>query len=146
MTWAEARVVLLDAGARRSEFLRWAVRTCGLESRVVVDCGRAEEIGRRPDRRERFAAVTARSFGPPAVTAECAASFLCLGGLLVVSSPPWASGPPADRWPTDQLSRLGLGRGVAVRNGFGYTVMSKESETPDRFPRRVGVPAKRPLF
>ena len=48
--------------------------------------------------------MTARSFGPPAATAECAAPLLAVGGLLVVSEPP--DGP--DRWPADALAALGL--------------------------------------
>ena len=59
--------------------------------------------------------VWARSFGSPPVTAECAAPFLEVGGLLVVSEPlrPPVSGPSssqvpaADRWPADGLAPLG---------------------------------------
>ena len=47
----------------------------------------------------------ARSFGPPAVTAECAIGFLRPGGEILVSEPPE---PDPDRWPADGLAGLGL--------------------------------------
>ena len=48
----------------------------------------AEAAGHDPLLRGQFDLVTARSFGRPAVTAECAAPFLRREGLLVVSEPP----------------------------------------------------------
>jgi hypothetical protein len=32
------------------------------------------------------------------------------------------------------------------RGAFGFDVVRQEMPCPDRFPRRVGVPRKRPLF
>src|SRR3546814_9312392 len=85
--------------AKRCAFLREAVEALGADERVEVVEGRAEEIGRGEMRRV-VDAVIARSFGPPAATAECAAPLLRAGGLLVVSEPPEA----LDRWPEDGRS------------------------------------------
>ena len=73
--------------------------------RVTVVAGRAEELGRSPQWRGRMAAVVARSFGSPSVTAECAAPLLAVGGQLVVSEPPE---PAAGRWPAAGLALVGL--------------------------------------
>ena len=74
--WPDCRATLLDAGERRCAFLAEAVDRLGLggpgDGRAVP----AEEAGRRPDLRGGFDLVVARSFGPPAVTAECGAPFL----------------------------------------------------------------------
>ncbi len=86
--WPEARLVLVEAGSRRAAFLTEAVTRLGLESRVIVLRERAEVAGRDPGCRGRFDVVVSRSFGPPAVTAECAAPFLRVGGVLVASGPP----------------------------------------------------------
>ncbi len=148
LAWPDSRWTLLDAGARRVNFLSQAVRALGLEDRVSVVEGRAEELARRDGLRGRFNLVVARGFGPPAVTAECAAGFLVVGGRLVVSEPP---GGRPDRWPPAGLARLGLepvdagGEGEAV-GGSAYQVLRQASPCPERFPRRVGIPAKRPLF
>ena len=66
----DLQIVLLDAAERRTAFLEQAVAELGIGSRVTVVRGRAEELGRDPELRRRFDVVTARSFGPPAVTAE----------------------------------------------------------------------------
>ncbi len=145
LAWPAARITLLEAAGRRVAFLRRAVERCGLEERVSVVEGRAEEIGRDPQRRAAYQLVVARSFGRPATTAECAAPFLEVGGALVVSERPEGE-DDGDRWNEDGLVLLGLGPAALVRATFGFAVIRQQHACPDRFPRRVGVPAKRPLF
>ena len=45
-----------------------------------------------------------------------------------------------------ELRQLGLGPARQIRDEFGFAVLRQESECPDRFPRRTGMPSKRPLF
>ncbi len=121
-----------------------AVDRLGLADRVLVATGRAEDLARRPDLRTGFDVVTARAFGPPAVTAECSAGFVRVGGVVLVSEPPDA---PERRWPADGLRQLGFrSAGVVGEAGMGVRVLKAVAPCPDRYPRRVGVPAKRPLF
>lgn len=139
-TWPASRWVLLEASARRGAFLEQVVGDLQLESRVTVVVDRAERAARNPAWRGMFALVVARSFGSPAVTAECASGFLRPGGRLVVSEPPT---DVEDRWPEGPLASLGLvdrGRTGQVR------VLEQVARVLDRFPRRVGVPVKRPLW
>jgi 16S rRNA (guanine527-N7)-methyltransferase len=162
--WPEATVVLLDASARRTAFLTAAARRLGLEDHVAVRQDRAEVAGRDPELRGHLDFVLSRSFGRPAVTAECAAPLLKLGGWLVVSEPPATplpdpgpSGAPAaapgapdpsegPRWPAEPLRQLGLEPAGLVHEGFEYQTLRQFEACPERFPRRDGVPAKRPLF
>ena len=146
-SWPEARVVLLEAQGRRAAFLGRAVEALGLGDRVAVRQARAEEFGRDPAGRSRFDVVTARSFGPPAVVAECAAPLLRTGGWLVVSEPPDQSDEEVtQRWPAGPLAQLGLRPGERLRAAFDYRALGQAEPCPERFPRRNGVPAKRPLF
>lgn len=152
-----AAVVLLEAGARRASFLRAAAAELGMLSRVTVLHERAEEAGRVLRWRETFDAVTARSFGAPAVTAECGAPFVRVGGVMVVSNPPGQQPPPPPtpqvelvgppRWPAAGLETLGLlpGRVESV-GGFSFQVLAKAAPCPDRYPRRSGLPERKPLF
>ena len=71
--WPEATVALLEANGRRAAFLRRAVERLGLGDRVTVLEERAEVCGRDAGLRAGFDGVLARSFGRPAVVAECAA-------------------------------------------------------------------------
>ena len=143
----DVEVLLLDAMAKRCDFLESAVRELGVEDRTAVRCGRAEELARDPELRAAFPLVVARSFGAPAVLAECAVGFLSgPGSRLLVSEPPDTSASE-QRWPSEGLAELGLRRGDLSR-GHGGSIQELVVDTPvsDRFPRRVGVPAKRPLF
>lgn len=138
------RWVLVEAGARRAAFLRRAVAALAVEDRVEVREERAEVSGRVEALRAGVDLVVTRSFGRPAVVAECAAPLLRRGGRLVVSEPP---GGQDERWPPDGLAVLGLRSGPTVVSGAGtFQVVEQVDVCPDRFPRRVGVPAKRPLF
>ncbi len=73
---------------KRSAFLNEALAWPAAPSQGNVVVARAEEAARWPEFDGQFDLVTARSFGPPAVTAECAVRFLKPGGVLIVSEPP----------------------------------------------------------
>lgn len=144
----ELSMVLLDSQQRRTAFLQDAVARLGMEDRAQVVTGRAEEQARVPELRHQLDVVVARSFGPPATTAECSAPFLRLGGHLIVSEPP----DGADRWPADGLALLGLAAvelptfadGSALESH--YAMFVAQGLCGERYPRRDGVPAKKPLF
>jgi 16S rRNA (guanine527-N7)-methyltransferase len=143
--WPHASGTLLDARRRRCWFLEAAVRDGGLEERASVACGRAEELARWPELRAAYDLVVARGFGAPATTAECAVGFLRQGGRLVVSEPPGETSP--GRWPAAGLGELGLiGPEVRERKGGRFAVLTAEATAADRWPRRPGVPARRPLW
>ncbi len=151
--WPEARLTLLDANGRRAAFLRRALERLQVSDRVSVVQERAETAGRSSDLRGAFDAVLARSFGRPAVVAECGAPFLKPGGWLLVSEPPAAAGggrstegEPSTRWPSDPLLELGLEPVEAIHTEFGYQALRQRDPCPDRYPRRDGVPARKPLF
>jgi 16S rRNA (guanine527-N7)-methyltransferase len=123
--------VLLDASQRRTDFLRRAVGRLGVADRVGVVTARAEAAGHDAAWRGAFDAVVARSFAEPAVTAECAAPFLRIGGQLVVSEPP---DPRPGRWPAAGLAVLGLELDAGDR---GATVsLTQVRPCPARFARR----------
>jgi 16S rRNA (guanine527-N7)-methyltransferase len=162
--WPTATLVLLEANERRAQFLERAVVRCGFQERVQVAHLRAEIAGRDPLYRGSFDGVVVRSFGAPAVVAECSAPLLRKGGWLIVSEPPGdpneglqtdgavrsvesadSSADPS-RWPPEALAQFGLETVEFIRDGFGYQVMRQAELCPDKFPRRNGTPAKKPLF
>ena len=161
------RIVLLDGSLRRAAWLQHAVESLALPSGVEVVGERAELAGRKPQWRAGFSIVTSRSFGRPAVAAECAAPFLRVGGHLIVSEPPsvgWAptssepgevaaprAGGPSprlqERWPPDAVGELGFAPAIEwAAGGYRFATLQLSSQCPGRYPRRTGIPAKRPLF
>jgi 16S rRNA (guanine527-N7)-methyltransferase len=142
--WPASRWVLVDMGERRAVFLGDAVETLGVADRVTVAHRAAEEAGRDPQLRGAADLVVARSFGPPAVVAECAAPLLRVGGLLVVSEPPDLD--PA-RWPVEGLATLGLIVHSRRESSAGSVVVLEQgSVAREAVPRRPGAPARRPLW
>jgi 16S rRNA (guanine527-N7)-methyltransferase len=138
--WPKSSRVLHDAQSRRGAFLTDAAATLGLAERVRVVVDRAERAAHASDLRGAFDLVVARSFGPPAVTAECAVGFLRDGGDFVVSEPP---DDEPTRWPADGLAGLGFedrGRIGAVRR------LTCIAAAGDAVPRREGAPSKHPLW
>jgi 16S rRNA (guanine527-N7)-methyltransferase len=164
--WPAATMVLLEANERRAQFLERAVITCGFQERVEVVHLRAEIAGRDRLYRGAFDGVVVRSFGAPAVVAECSAPLLRKGGWLIVSEPPGdpsegsrtagavesvglpggAAESESSRWPAEALAQFGLEPVEFIRDGFGYQVTRQVELCPEKFPRRDGVPAKKPLF
>jgi 16S rRNA (guanine527-N7)-methyltransferase len=137
------RWTLLDGMVRRTTFLQHAVDALGLADRVEVRTARAEEAGREPALRGSYDLVVARGFGPPPVTAECAAPLLGIGGQLVVSEPPGSAG---DRWPAAGLAAVGLTLEAIIDGPPSFARLRLLHLADARYPRRVGVPGKRPLW
>lgn len=145
--WPACHACFLDGSARRCAALERAIHRLGIEHRSTVLHGRAEELGRDPVWRETQPLVVARAFGPPAVAAECGSPFVELGGLLVVTEPPLDIEGVGLRWPEEGLSSIGLE--FHERRSFdrGSMVLLRKTAALDpQWPRRNGVPAKRPLW
>lgn len=143
LLWPESEWVLLDGSLKRSSFLEEAIDELGLSARVTVVAERAETAGRSPSLRATFDLAVARGFAGPAVTAECGSPFLRRGGRLVVAEPP--GGEPG-RWDPEGLDQLGMARGPTLDSPTAAQVLVQVELCPDRYPRRVGIPAKRPLW
>lgn len=143
LLWPESEWGLVDANVRRTTFLQEAVVTLGVSGRVAVVAERAELVGRNADWRGGADLVVSRGFGPPAVAAECAAPLLRVGGLFVVAEPP---GGAPERWPAAGLELLGLVEDGRCVEPVALQRLRQVVACPERYPRRVGIPMKRPLF
>ncbi|MGA2968321.1 MAG: RsmG family class I SAM-dependent methyltransferase [Acidimicrobiales bacterium] len=138
------RAVLVDSMIKRMRFLTEVLAEADAPTNAEVIIGRAEQVAREPVLSGVFDLVTARSFGPPAVTAECGVRFLKLGGVLIVSEPP--DDNETGRWNEGILAELGLEVKGRVRHGAAFQILLKTSPTPERYPRGIGIPGKSPLF
>jgi 16S rRNA (guanine527-N7)-methyltransferase len=146
LAWPSSQWVLVESNQRRARWLGEALVSLELSARCEVVCQRAEEAG-RGHLRQAADLVTARSFASPGPTAECGAPLLRLGGELLVADPPEGGG----RWPASPLSALGAAVSATevVATDAGPVTITRIVQVqpcPDRYPRRVGVPFKRPLF
>jgi 16S rRNA (guanine527-N7)-methyltransferase len=144
----EVQLTLMEATSKKAEFLRQLVDVLGLQ-RVEVVADRAETLGQQAAYREQFDLVVARAVAEMAVLAELCLPFCRVGGLFVAQK---KAGILAEmRAATGALEELG-GQlqavvpvhlpGVEPRQ---LLVVRKVAATPARYPRRPGMPAKRPL-
>jgi 16S rRNA (guanine527-N7)-methyltransferase len=142
----DTRFALVESVRRKCEFIDVAIATCGIVNASAVNA-RAEAW---PDGIGRFDVVTARAVAPLAVVAEYAAPLLRLGGTAVI----WRG----RRDSVEEAAALGACRELGlepqeVRRVRPYPgaehrhlhLTLKVMETPERFPRRPGIAAKRPL-
>lgn len=136
-TRTDLNVVLIDSRERRCDHLTRLVGKLELTDRVGVLHDRAEAIGHHVQYRHAFDVVVARSFGPPAVVAECAAALLRLAGDLLVSASPESAG---ERWPSGGLEQLGLAWS-GMTDGIDQLVSLRKCGP--EFPRKS---VKSPLF
>jgi 16S rRNA (guanine527-N7)-methyltransferase len=141
-----AHVSLVEASARKCDFLRMAVDAMGLRN-VDVVWSRAEEWGEGIGRCD---VVTARALAALPVLCEYAAPLLCQGGVLVAWKGDVSSAEAADE--RAAAAHLGLEL-EPVRSVVPYTgserrtlhVLRKVAPTPAKYPRRPGMATKRPL-
>lgn len=142
----DREVAMLEAEGRRADFLCEAVQALGVEAAVVQ--GRAEEAARMPDQRETYDVAVSRALAPPPVALELMLPFVRVGGRAVV-----AVGPSVDMAAAEVAARL-LGGAKPRRKRLEVPgldqerwamIIEKREATSERYPRRTGVPARRPL-
>jgi 16S rRNA (guanine527-N7)-methyltransferase len=126
---------LIEATARKAAFISAAAAE--LELPVHVHAGRSEELG-RGELRDACACVVARALAPPPVAAELCLPLCRPGGRLVL----WSREPASDEL---AFAATALEGRVLAPECPGVLVIGKLGATPERFPRRPGMAAKRPL-
>lgn len=143
------RLTLIESHGRRARFLETVVEELELEG-VEVVTARAEEAGREPAYRERFDVAVARALAPLPVLVEYLLPLLEPGGVMAA---PKGSGAERELGEAaaaiealggcaEEPVPLSLPEGAAPQR---IIVVRRCGELPDRFPRRPGIPAKRPL-
>ena len=142
-------VVLVDSTRKKTDFLAHLIRQLDLKNIEVV-WARVEEIGRNPTFREQFDVAVARAVADLTVLAEYGLPLLQRGGQLIAQKGSLA---------TDELKTAA--KAVKLLGGYhretrsytlpGYdkplqlVVLEKVEFTVAKYPRRPGVPSKRPL-
>lgn len=138
-----ATVTLIEAIGKKAAFLQAAMSALSLAGEVRAE--RAEVAARDPGLREGFGLATARAVASAPTVAELTLPLVAVGGLAVLQR---GALPAAERDAVaDAATVLGatLEDEVLLDGGRRLLLLRKISRTPDRFPRRTGVPEKRPL-
>jgi 16S rRNA (guanine527-N7)-methyltransferase len=143
------KLYLLEATAKKGKFLGHLAARLRLEDIEIV-IGRAEEVARNAQYREKFDLVLSRAVAPLPTLVELTLPFCAVGGRLIAQTK-GAIGPEIKR-ASGAIALLGgrLCEAKAVDlNEFNdkrvLVVIDKVTPTPGGYPRRNGMPAKRPI-
>jgi len=145
----EIELVLLESVGKKAAFLEGVIAALELTgARVTAD--RAEEAGHEEACRERYDVAASRALAELSVGMELCLPLVRVGGLYVAMKKGDVSGELARAARAFDLLQAQL---LEVRDagvpdllpGHQLVVIEKRGPTPDRYPRRAGVPAKRPL-
>ncbi len=145
----DIELTLVESVAKKTVFLQHLVDVLDLKG-VQILTGRAETLARDPSLRERFDVAVSRAVGSLRVVAELVLPFCRVGGRAVLSKKGDISHELAEAAPA--LERLG-GEVVELTpvseevlgGRRALVVIEKVAPTPAEYPRRPGIPAKRPL-
>ena len=143
-----AEVFAVESQQKKCDFIGRAAKELSLKN-VTVHCARAEEYGRGPGRTAHDVAVS-RALAALPVVVEYSVPLLTVGGFMVSMK-----GAISDQERIQRERALGILGGGSLEsvklqpfpdaeNRWAY-VARKTRPTPSDFPRRTGIPAKRPL-
>jgi 16S rRNA (guanine527-N7)-methyltransferase len=146
LVWPSVRLTLLDATARKTAFLSALVAELGLDG-VEVLTGRAEDLAHDPALRGRFDLVLARAVAPLPALLELTLPFARRGGRVVSPKGSRAAEEVAAAGHAAEVLGARLLSVPFEVPGEPQTlvVAVKTAHTPDAYPRRPGMPEKRPL-
>ena len=139
---------LVESVRKKSRFLEHLVSRLEL-SGVEVLTGRAEELAQRPDLRESFHLVVSRGVARLRTLLEYTLPFCCVGERVALQrrgvEEELAGAANALEALGGRLSDIRPVQVSGLDDGRVVLVVDKVEPTPDRYPRRPGMPATRPL-
>ncbi len=141
-------VTIIDSLNKRINFLQLLAEELDLEG-VHFYHGRAEDFAQDKSFRAQFDIVTARAVARMQVLSELTIPYLKVGGKLLALK---ASNAPEELTEAKNALNLLFSK---VENNISYTlpngdpryitIVEKKKETPNKYPRKAGMPNKRPL-
>jgi 16S rRNA (guanine527-N7)-methyltransferase len=146
---AEPKLVLVDSRIKKADFLRYVTQKLNLDN-VEVVVGRAEEIAHLPLYRQQFALAVSRAVASLSALVELALPLCQVGGKFVA----WKKGEISQeinraKKAVDTLGgKLNQVKKVELEEFSDeryLIIVDKIYPTPDKYPRRPGIPMRRPI-
>ena len=143
----EKDFVLLDSVRKKLDVVDGLLGELGASNYEILH-ERAEDAGRMDDYREKFDLSVSRAVAPLPVLAELCSPFVRPGGTMIAMKGRNAS--LEVKKSSRAFSILGLKDPDILDAGVSGTehcilVSKKEDSTPGRYPRKAGLPSKKPL-
>jgi 16S rRNA (guanine527-N7)-methyltransferase len=144
------KLTLLEATARKTRFLEHVIKGMGLKN-VEIVTGRAEDAARLPLYREKYGVVVSRAVAPLPVLAELTVPFAGIGGIVIAQKKGEIKGEIKSAEKAIEIlgGRVREIKRVTLEGPEDdrcLVIMEKVKETPEKYPRRPGMPGKRPII
>ena len=144
------KMVMLDSVGKKINFIKSIVDTMDLANAETA-VGRAEEWGKKKEHRQRYSVVLSRAVAALPVLLELTLPFCRLGGVVVAMKGRRALSEVNDSEKALELLGGEIEEVVDVKRKLPFSsgqlvLVRKVSETPEMFPRKAGIPQKRPLY
>ena len=149
IVYPELRLVLLDSLNKRIKFLQEVIAELGLEHITAIH-GRAEELAKKEEYREKFDCCVSRAVANLASLSEYCLPFVRVGGCFV----PYKSEKIQEEIKGAEKAVRILGGKIEEQKEFmlpGSDIyrcllyIRKDKETPGKYPRKAGTPTKEPI-
>lgn len=146
----DIKMVLLEATAKKVSFLEYIITKLELSDIEVIK-GRAEEAAQNPRFRERFDVAVARAVTELPVLCELTLPFSTSGGCVIAQKKgdiqlELEQSLKAIETLGGRLSKVEKVRAEGLDDERYLVVVDKIKATPEKYPRRPGMPEKRPLI
>ncbi len=150
IVFTDIKLVLLDSIAKKAAFLQHIKQKLGLNN-VEIVVGRAEEVAHQPKYREKLDIVLSRAVAQLPTLIEVTLPFCTIGGSVIAQKKGKLESEINKA--TKAISVLG-GRLRDIKrveleeftDERCLIIIEKVSPTPAQYPRRPGIPAKRPIL
>ncbi len=142
------KVTCLEATGKKVQFLKYVIATLHLQNTEAVQ-GRAEDLGHDPNYREHFDYAVARAVADLATLIEYALPFVRVRGTFVAQK-----GVDVDEETRNATRAIRLVGGelrevmpveLPGLERRHLVVIDKVARTPETYPRRAGIPERKPL-
>lgn len=143
------KITLLDSLQKRIRFLDEVVQTLNLRGVTTIH-GRAEEYARQKEHREKYQICVSRAVANLSSLAEYCLPFVKKGGYFVS----YKSGNIEEELSRSENAVKILGGEIENTVYFqlpgsdierSFVLIKKKENTPGKYPRKAGIPAKEPL-
>ena len=149
IVFPDLRVTLVDSLNKRVLFLKEVVEKLGLKE-VTALHGRAEDLARQKELRERFDLCVSRAVANLSTLSEYCLPFVKVGGSFIS----YKSEKISEELPLAENAIQVLGGKIKDQVSFylpdsdiyrNLFIVEKIKQTPKKFPRKAGIPGKEPL-
>lgn len=150
IAYSHLHVTIVDSLNKRINFLQLLVNELGLNDRVQLIHGRAEDVGRQKELRESFDIVTARAVARTNVLLEYCLPLVKKNGMFLALKGQYLE----DEHQESKKATILLGGKFIKKHSFSLPVENSErniiefkkvKNTPKQYPRKAGTPAKKPI-